>query len=192
MPVNSRIYMQPRVFLAGVVVSLAAAVLIVLAMAVLGEYTKIRGRLLLTALSLAGFCVLALPPAVLAARGRLSGLASVGVLAPGLGFALVVVGLWGTPDSDAFWKAAAIASIAAGSTAYCCWVLSFVAQRLAAKVAQYAAFVAAALVLFLTTLAIIAEIRGAAFWWTVVLLIVAQVICVLAAAAPARWTADQS
>ena len=183
--------MKPRVFLVGVAVSLAAAVLIVLVMAVLGEYTKTRGRLLLTALSLAGFCVLAFPPAVLTGRGRYAGLAVLGVLAPGVGFVLVVVGLWATPDSDAFWKAAAIASIAAGSTAYCCWTLWFRAQRLAAQVAQYVALVMAGLVLFLTTLAIIAEIREAAFWWAVVLLIVAQVGCVLAAAAPARWTADQ-
>ena len=185
-----KFFLRPRTFLAGVAVSLAAAVLIALVMAVLGEYTKTRGRLLLTALSLAGFCVFGFPSAVLASRGRHTRLAALGVSAAALGFVLVVVGLWATPDSDAFWKAASIASIAAASIAYSCWVLSFRAQRLAARVAQYAALGVAVLVLFLTILAIIVEIRHAAFWWAVVLLIIAQVACVLAAAAPARWTPD--
>lgn len=184
--------MKPRTFLAGLAASLAAAVLIALAMAVLGEYTKTRGRSLLTALSLAGFCLLALSPSVLASRGRYSGLAAVGVLAPGLGFVLVVVGLWATPDPDAFWKAAAIISIAAGSTAYCCWVLLFTAQRSAAQVAQYAALGVASLVLFLTSLAIIAEIREAAFWWVVALLVIALIVCGPVAAAPGRRPSTQS
>ena len=171
---------------------MAAALLVLLAMAVLGEYTKTRGRLLLTALSLAGFCVLAFPSAALASRGRYSVVSAVGIPSAALGFVLVAVGLWATPDSDAFWKAVSIASIAAGTAAYSCWVLSFNAQRLAAQVAQYAALVLAVLVLFLTTLAIIVEIREDAFWWAVVLLIVGQIVCALAAAAPARWTLDQS
>ncbi len=181
-------YIKPRTFLAGLAASLAAAVLIVLAMAVLGEYTKTRGRLLLTALSLTGFCVLAFPSAVLAGRGRYAGLAVLGVLAAGSGFALVVAGLWATPDPDAFWKAAAIASIAAASVAYSCWALLFRAQGSAPQVAQYAALVLAGLVFFLTTLAIIVEIRESAFWWAVALLVAAQVVCVLAAAAPGRTT----
>ena len=181
-------YIKPRTFLAGLAASLAAAVLIVLAMAVLGEYTKTRGRLLLTALSLTGFCVLAFPSAVLAGRGRYAGLAVLGVLAAGSGFALVVAGLWATPDPDAFWKAAAIASIAAASVAYSCWALLFRAQGSAPQVAQYAALVLAGLMFFLTTLAIIVEIRESAFWWAVALLVAAQVVCVLAAAAPGRTT----
>ena len=190
MAVTPKFFLRPRTYLAGVAVSLAAALLVLLAMAVLGEYTKTRGRLLLTALSLAGFCVLAFPSAVLASRGRQAVLTVLGVSAAALGFALIVVGLWATPDSDAFWKAASIASIAAASIAYSCWVLSFRAQRLAARVAQYAALSVAALVLFLATLAIIVEIREPAYWWAVVLLIIAQALCALAAAAPARWTTD--
>ena len=185
-----KFFLRPRTYLAGVAVSLAAALLVLLAMAVLGEYTKTRGRLLLTALSLAGFCVLAFPSAVLAVRGRHTALAVLGVSVASLGFVLVVVGLWATPDSDAFWKAVSIASIAAASVAYSCWVLSFRPQRLVAQVAQSAALVVAALVLLLTTLAIIVEIRQPAFWWAVVLLIIAQALCALAAAAPARWTSD--
>ena len=190
MAVTPKLFLRPRTYLAGVAVSLAAGLLVLLVIAVLGEYTKTRGRLLLTALSLAGFCVLAFPSAVLAVRGRHPGLAVLGISTAALGLALVVIGLWATPDPDAFWKAASITSIAAASVAYCCWALSFRPQRLASQVAQYAALGVAALVLFLTALAIIVEIRESAFWWAVVLLIIAQALCALAAAAPARWTTD--
>ena len=167
--------------------SLAAAVLIVLVMVFLGEYTKTRGRLLFTALSLAGFCLLALPPAALARRGSYAGVASGSTLAPGLGFLLVVVGMWATPNSDAFWKAVAIISIAAVSGSHSCWLLLLRAKRFLARIAQYAALGAAGLVLLLTTLAIIVEIRVAAFWWAVVLLIIAQVFGGLAAPVLDRW-----
>ena len=132
------------------------------------------------------------PSAALAGRGRYAGLAVLGVLAAGSGLALVVAGLWATPDPDAFWKAAAIASIAAASVAYSCWALLFRAQGSAAQVAQYAALVLAGLVFFLTALAIIVEIREAAFWWAVALLVAGQVVCVLAAAAPGRQPPTQA
>ena len=158
-----------------------------LVMAVLGEYTKTRGRVLLTALSLAGFCLLALPPAVLAGRGRYTGVAAAGVLASGLGFLLVAVGTWGTPNSDGFWKAAGIVSIGAVSGSYTCWVLLLRARRLAARIARWTALGAAGLALILTALAIIVEIREPSFWWAVALLIIAQLAGGLTAAAFHRW-----
>ena len=161
--------------------------MIVLAMVFLGEYTKTRGRLLFTAITLAGFCLLAMPPSVLARRGRypLVGAASTSIL--GLGFLLVVVGMWATPDSDAFWKVAAIVSIAGVFGSHSCWLLLLRVSWLPARIARCATLGAASLVLFLTGLAIIVEIRAAPFWWAVVLLIVAQVAGGLAAAATNRW-----
>ena len=167
--------------------SLAAAILIVLAMVFLGEYTKTRGRLLFTALTLAGFCLLALPPSVLGRRGRYPSVAAGTTLALGLGFLLVVVGMWATPDSNAFWKAVAIVSIAAVSGSHSCWLLLLRARRLSARVAQGVALGAASSVLLLTGVAIIVEIREAAFWWAVVLLIIAQVAGGVSAAALDRW-----
>ena len=161
--------------------------MIVLTIAFLGEYTKTRGRLLLTALTLAGFCLLALPPSVLARRDRYALAAASGTLAPCLAFLLVAAGIWATPDSDAFWKAAAIASIAAASGSYFCWLLLLRTKRLPARIARCAALGAAGLALILIGPAIIVEIRAAAFWWAVVLLIVTQVAGGLAAAALDRW-----
>ena len=158
-----------------------------LAMAVLGEYTKTRGRLLLTALSLAGFCLLALPPSVLARWGGYPRVAVGGTLVPGFEFLLVVVGMWATPDSDAFWKAAAIISIAAVSGSHFCWLLLLRARRLPARIARCSALGAAGLVLVLAGLAIIVEIQAAGFWWAVVLLIMIQIAGGLASAALDHW-----
>ena len=172
--------------LAVLLASVAAAVLIVLAMAILGEYTKTRGRLLLTALSLAGFCLLALPPLVLARRGRYPRVAAAGTLAPCFAFLVVLVGMWSTPDLDAFWKTAAILSIVAVTVSHICWLLLSKPRRSLARVARCTALGAAGLVLVLTGLAIIVEIRTAAFWWAVILLIIGQIGGGLAAVALGR------
>ena len=175
MAVTSSIRISPKAFLVVPLASMAAAVLVVLVMVFLGEYTKTRGRLLLTALSLGGFSLLALAPSVLAQRGHYSGVAAGGMLAPFLGFLLVAVGTWATPNSDAFWKAVAILAIAAAALSHFCWLLLLNPKRAPARVARYIALGAAGAVLLLTSLAIIVEIRAAAFWWAVVLLIIAQV-----------------
>ena len=181
MAVTFPIRIKPRAFLVVLLASMAAAVLVVLVMVFLGEYTKTRGRLLLTAVSLGGFSLLALAPSVLAHRGRYSGVAAGGMLAPILGFLLVAVGTWATPDSDAFWKAVAILAIAVASLSHFCWVLLLNPKWTLARVARCTALGAVVAVLLLTSLAIIVEIRAAAFWWAVVLLIIAQVVGGLAA-----------
>ncbi len=175
MAVTPTTRIKPRAFLVVLLASLAAAVLVVLAMVFLGEYTKTRGRLLLMALSLGGFSLVALAPSVLAQRGRYSVVAVGGELAPFLGYLLVVVGTWATPNSDAFWKAVAIVSIAAVSLSHFCWLLLLNPGRLPARIVWWTALGAAAVVLMLTSLAIIVEIRDAAFWWAVTLLIIAQI-----------------
>ena len=106
----------PRAFLAGMLAGLLAAALVIAAMALLGEYTKTRGRLLLTALTLTAFCASAIAPSALLQRQRFQAAAMGGFVASGAGFILLATGIWVTPDSDAYWKATAIASILAAST----------------------------------------------------------------------------
>ena len=176
MAVTPTIRIKPRAFLVVLLASLAAAVLVVLAMVFLGEYTKTRGRLLLTALSLGGFSLLALTPSVLAQRGRYSAVAVGGELAPLLGYSLIVVGTWATPNSDAFWKAVAIVNIGAVSLSHLCWLLLLNPGRLPARVVWWTALGAVTVVLMLTSIAIIVEIRDTAFWWAVTLLIIVQFV----------------
>lgn len=154
--------------------SLVAAALVVVAMVLLGEYTKTRGRLLLTALSLSWFCLLALPPSVLAQRARNSLVGSAGLAAAGLGWFLVITGTWATPNSDAYWKAAGIVSIGAASLSHLCWLLLVPPRVSASRVAWWIATGAASLVPLLAGIGIIAEIKTPLFWWAVVILIIAQ------------------
>ena len=161
--------------------------MVVVAMALLGEYTKTRGRLLLTALSLAVFCLLALAPSVLAQRDRYTFAGAVGMAAAGLGFLLVAVGTWATPDSDGFWKATGIVSVWAVSVAYISWLLLLNPRRWATRAARWIAVAVAGLVPVLATAAIIGEITIAAFWWLVSILIVLQIAGGLAVPAMELW-----
>ena len=187
MAVSSRIRIAPKKVLAVLLSSLAAAALVVVAMVLLGEYTKTRGRLLLTALSLAGFCVVALAPSALAQRDKYVLISAGGLVAAGLGFLLVTTGTWATPDSDAYWKAAGIVSVGAVSGSYLCWLLLFEAGRPPARAAWRIALVAAGLVLVLTCLGIGLEVKTAAFWWMVTGLTTAQLAGGLAVPALDRW-----
>ena len=161
--------------------SLVAAGLVVVVMGVLGEYTKTRGRLLFTALSLSGCSLLALAPSVLVQRAnyRYWGYAGVGIAC--VAYILVAGGIWGTPDSDAYWKAAGIASIGAGSLSQLCWLLLMTPNAFMARAALLTASGAAGSVPMLTGIAIIAEIKSAPFWWAVVVLVFIQVFGGLAA-----------
>ncbi len=161
--------------MAVVVVSLVAALLVVAAMAWLGEYTKTRGRLLLTALLLAGFCLAAVAPAALQQRRRYSLVAAGGLAASFMGFLLVAGGTWGTPDSDAYWKTAAIVAIVTVSLSHVCWLLLLDPRRPPARFARWAAIGSASLVTVLAGLAIILEVKAAPYWWAVTVIIFVQV-----------------
>ena len=154
---------------------MAAAALIVVVTVVLGEYTKTRGRLLLTALSLSGFCLLALAPAALANRPGRRLLGRVGVAAAGLGFILLVAGLWATPNSDGYWKSAAVVSVGAASSSYLCLMLLPQPRRRAAALTRWTALLATGLTLAMAAVGIIAGMKAAPFWWTVVLIVIVQV-----------------
>ena len=82
--------------------------LIVIAMVVLGEYTKTRGRFLLTALVLEGYFFCSLGPAWVAERRSESQLSQAALVATVVALALLLIGIWATPNSDAFWKSTAI------------------------------------------------------------------------------------
>ena len=172
--------------------SLVAAALVVVAMVLLGEYTKTRGRLLLTALSLSWFCLISLPPSVLAQRAKYSLVGCAGLAAAGLGYLLVIIGTWATPNSDAYWKAAGIVSIEAVSLSHLCWLLLLPPRALASRVAWWITTGAANLVPLLAGIGIIAEIKTSHFWWAVVIIIIAQLGGGISGVALNRWASRRS
>ena len=163
--------------------SLLAAGLVAVVMALLGEYTKTRGRLLLTALSLGGFSLLSLTPVLLSRRPEGRWLGRAGLWLAVFGFVLVSTGIWGTPNSDAFWKGASIVSIWAVSLSHLSWLLMLDRGKALALWTWRVAVVSGGAVPLLAAVGILAEIRSAPYWWAVVLMILAQVACSLAAPA---------
>ncbi|PKB72597.1 MAG: hypothetical protein BZY75_06150 [SAR202 cluster bacterium Io17-Chloro-G7] len=180
--------LTPKRVILLLLLSLLAAGLVVIIMAALGEYTKTRGRLLLTALSLSGFSLLALTPSLLAQRANHQHWGHGGLGIAGLAYLLLVGGLWGTPDSDAYWKSVAIASLGSASFCQVCWLLLMTPPRpLIASTAWITACAASSLVLALAAIAIIVEIRSAPFWWAVGILIIVHVSGGIAAPILNRW-----
>ena len=98
--------------------SSVAAVLIVIAIVVIGEYTKTRGRFLLSALMMEGYFFCSLGPVWVWERRPGSLIAKIAAGFAGFGLFLLLIGLWGTPNSDAFWKSAAIVTILALALSY--------------------------------------------------------------------------
>ena len=102
---------HPYTHTAGVLLALMAAVAVVAFMVGTLEYTKTRGKLLLTALLVGGFFLTTLGGTAIPRSGlgrRLRPVAPVMALAALL---LLMVGLWAGADSDGFWKAAACATV---------------------------------------------------------------------------------
>ncbi len=175
MSVTRRNWITPRLLVSGVLGGLAAAALVVLAMLLLGEYTKTRGRWLGTALALSGYCLAALGPLALHDRGRYRPVATSGMLFSLLAFALLTVGLWGTPNSDGFWKATSVSTLLALALAHVCWMLFL--ERPIALVSNMAraSALGASLLAILASLGIIFEVKVVPFWWVVALLGIGQV-----------------
>ena len=172
--------LSPRTFLLGMLGALMADLLVIVAMVLLGEYTKTRGRLLLTFLVLAPFCLSAIPPSALLRRRRRLPVAWTGLVASDAGFVLVAVGIWATPDPDAYWQTAVIVSIAAASTFQASWLLLLTPVRAFARRLLWAVMGVSLLAALLSVVGIIGEIKPAAYWWVVFLLVIAGIVGSLA------------
>ncbi len=140
--------------------SSVVAVLIVIAMIVLGEYTKTRGRFLLTALIFEGYFFCSLGPAWVAERRPESPVSRLALTAAAVALLLLLAGIWGTPNSDAFWKSTAIVTTLALVLAYLA-VVDVEVGRLARSFQVKAVAVATVTACF----GIAAGINWPPYWW---------------------------
>ena len=136
------------------------AALIVIAMVVLGEYTKTRGLFLLTTLVLEGYFFCSLGPAWVVERRPESQLSQAALAAAVVALALLLIGIWGTPNSDAFWKSTAIVTILAVVLAYLA-VLDVEPGRLAGSFQVKAVSLAAGI----ACIGIAGGINWPPYWW---------------------------
>ena len=172
--------LTPNAYAAGFLASSVMAVLIVIAMVVLGEYTKTRGRFLLTAVVFGSYFLFTLGP-VWAARRRPSlAVPQVALVFGGAALLLILTGIWATPNSDGFWKSAAIVTALAVTLAYLA-VVDLEPGRLrrsfAVKVISFAAF--------MVSLGIAAGINWPPYWWVFTLAMMVWAAALLAV--PARY-----
>ena len=167
---------RPQVHSAGCFLSLLAAVAVVAFAIGTLEYTKTRGKLLLTALLVAGF-FLTLAGATAMPRSGLGPWfrpAAIGVAS--LALLLMVMGLWGTPDSDAFWKATAAVTVVAMALVAGGQALS---RAGGGRTLRLLAATSAVLVVLLTVMAAVGialEIAAVAYWWIFGLAAVAGIL----------------
>ena len=157
--------------------SLTTAVLVVVAMVVLGEYTKTRGRLLLTALVVAAYFFSSRGPVWLARHRPAIMVSRVGLGVGAAALLLLLMGIWGTPDSDAFWKSAAIVTLLGLVLAYFA-IVELEQGRLTRRFAVRAVAVAA----FMACLGIAAGIKWPPFWWVFTLAVIVWAGALLAPA----------
>lgn len=162
--------MTPKTFAAGFLLMSVVAVLIVIVMIVLGEYTKTRGRFLLTALMFEGYFFASLGPAWVAERRADSTVSRVALAATAAALLLLLTGIWGTPNSDAFWKSTAIVTVLALVLAYVA-VVDVQPGRLARSYQVKAVAVAAVIACF----GIAAGINWPPYWWVFTLAVLVWV-----------------
>lgn len=165
-----RRFVTPRSYGVGFLTSSVVAVLIVIAIVILGEYTKTRGRFLITALIVEGYFFCSLGPLWVAERRPDSLVPRVGLAAAVASLLLLLTGIWGTPNSDAFWKSTAIVTILALVLAYLA-VVDVQRGRLTRSFPVKAVTVAAIMACF----GIAAGINWPPYWWVFTLAVLVWV-----------------
>ena len=161
----SRTLGHPYTHIAAMLLSLMAALAVVAFMVGTLEYTKVRGRLLLTALMVAGFFLTTLfatgTPKVGVIRWlyvAIWGLATIALF-------LLLLGLWTTPDSNPFWKSAAGATFLAFGLSVAGLVLG---QAKGEKLSGVLAWACAALSILMTAMIVLGIVFGidaGTYWW---------------------------
>ena len=166
--------MTAKTYGLGFLISSVVAVLIVIAIVVVGEYTKTRGRFLLSALMVEGYFFCSLGPIWVAERRPESMVSRVAIGAAVAALLLLLIGLWGTPDSDAFWKSTAIVTILALVLAFLA-VVDSEAGRLSLSVQAKAVGLAT----LIGCVGIAAGINWPPYWWVFTLAVIAWVTTVI-------------
>ena len=156
---------RPQIYAAGCFLAVMAAVAIVAFAIGTLEYTKTRGKLLLTALLVAGFFVTLVGATAMPRSGSGPWFRPAAIGAASVALFLMVIGLWGTPDSNAFWKATAAVTVVAMGLVAAGQALSRAGER---KAVQAMAVTSAALSALLTAMAVLGialEIAAVEYWW---------------------------
>ena len=178
---------HPYTHAAALLLSLLAALAVVAFMAGTFEYTKTRGRLLLTALLVAGYFLTTLLATATPRDGVMRWLyASIFSFAT-MALFLLLMGLWTTPDSDEFWKSAASLTFLALGLSLAGLALRAGSGSSAARVLAWTSASIAILMTAMTMLGIALEIRAIPYWWAFALLALCWLAASVALAIGRLW-----
>ena len=156
---------HPYTHAAGALLSLVAAVAIVAFMVGTLEYTKTRGKLLLTALLVGGFFLTALGGTAIPRTGIGRRLRPAAPAMASAALLLLLAGLWAGADSDGFWKAAACATVLSLGFVFTGAALARTSGYKFADLFATASAASALLITLMAVLGIALEIGAALYWW---------------------------
>ena len=162
---------QPQVHIVGLFVSLMAVIAVAAFAIATLEYTKTRGSLMLTAFLVAGYFLTMLASTRIPGEGARVPLRLAAQALATVALFLLLLGLWGTPDSDTYWKATAIVTLLTIGMV-CSGIVMRV--RLVGQSEKVLIWISAAAAVALTGLAVVAisvEITAALYWWAFGLLV---------------------
>ena len=163
---------RPQVHIVGLFVSLMAVVAVAAFAIGTLEYTKTRGRLMLTAFLVGGYFLTMLTATRIHGEGNTLRLRLAAQSLATAALFMLMLGLWSTPDSDEYWKATAVITLLTIGL-----VLSGIVIRAEreGRVEMGLVWLLTASSAGLTVMAVVAivfEIGNASFWWVFGLLAV--------------------
>lgn len=178
---------RPYIHAAALILSLLAALAFVAFMAGTFEYTKTRGKLLLTALLVAGYFLITLLATATPRDGVMRWLYVSIFFFATMALFLLLVGLWATPDSDEFWKSAASLTFLTLGMSLAGLALRASPGVPVARALAWASATMAVVMTAMTVLGIALEIRDAAYWWAFALLALCWLAASIALASARLW-----
>ena len=170
--------LRPRSYGVGCMLFSVVSVLIVIAIVVLGEYTKTRGRFLLTALLLAAYLFTSMAPAWTAEHRPESRVAHIALVVAATAVMILLIGFWGTPNSDAFWKSAAIITTLGMTLSY-----ASVVDAEPGRLFRNFSVKVLGLATLIICVGIAAGIHWPPYWWVFTLAVLVWVVSVIVSVA---------
>lgn len=162
---------HPYTHAAALLLSLLAALAVVAFMVGTLEYTKTRGRLLLTALLVAGYFVTTLVATGTPKDGTVRWFFALILAWATFALFLLLLGLWATPDSNEFWKSTAGVTSLAFGMSFAGLALGLGSGVRSARILAGFSVMLAALMTVMTMLGIALGIGAAPYWWAFALLV---------------------
>ena len=178
---------RPQIYAAGCFLSVLAAIAVVAFAIGTLEYTKTRGKLLLTALLVAGFFLTMVGATAMPRSGPGPWLRPAAIGAASTALLLMVAGLWGTPDSNPFWKATAAVTVVALGLVAAGQALSRAGDTRTVRVLATSSAALAALLTAMAVVGIALETAAIVYWWVFGIAAVGWVLAGVGGLAAGWW-----